>query len=134
MIYFNPRSHTGSDHFLMIAAESSIGISIHAPTRGATLQKLQLLRHPLFQSTLPHGERPVEVQGCLLPLRFQSTLPHGERHGTMNPFAVGLMISIHAPTRGATWPSVRFKAFAPFQSTLPHGERPVKFSVQLPSP
>ena len=36
MVYsFNPRSHTGSDPF-RIAVSSILGVSIHAPTRGAT--------------------------------------------------------------------------------------------------
>ena len=36
----------------------SIYVSIHAPTRGATLSGLRFERFKLFQSTLPHGERP----------------------------------------------------------------------------
>ena len=34
------------------------GISIHAPTRGATLLLFILASHTKFQSTLPRGERP----------------------------------------------------------------------------
>ena len=33
--YFNPRSHEGSDHILLTQL-TAYGISIHAPTRGAT--------------------------------------------------------------------------------------------------
>ena len=77
-----------------------------------------------FQSTLPHGERPVLLTRTLLcndfnprsrmgsdmtcrltaraRPRFQSTLPHGER----------LASKSSAPQ------------IQQFQSTLPHGERP----------
>ena len=34
---------------------------------------------PTFQSTLPHGERPLRQIPGVLGLPFQSTLPHGER-------------------------------------------------------
>ena len=54
-------------------------ISIHAPTRGATIIFQMSLSRTLFQSTLPREERPRKL------------------------FAKYLFdISIHAPTRGAT--------------------------------
>ena len=55
----------------------------------------------LFQSTLPHGERPSQFQISPGSLAFQSTLPHGERPVTEKYFASSNL----------------------FQSTLPHGER-----------
>ena len=78
-------------------------ISIHAPLRGATLglteDHVELV---LFQSTLPCGERHNGVLDQETMSVFQSTLPCGERrpHGGthINP----IMISIHAPLRGAT--------------------------------
>ena len=77
-------------------------ISIHAPTWGATGDHFYPKNNKLFQSTLPRGERPP----CLSPyggvMVFQSTLPRGERH---NATVTGLdanVISIHAPTWGAT--------------------------------
>ncbi|SMP72818.1 hypothetical protein SAMN06296020_1353, partial [Anoxynatronum buryatiense] len=33
----------------------------------------------MFQSTLPHGERQLSLNGVAAVLVFQSTLPHGER-------------------------------------------------------
>ena len=56
-LYFNPRSHEGSDNFT--------GTQIYS-------------RH-LFQSTLPRGERPPGVCSAVSPQIFQSTLPRGER-------------------------------------------------------
>ena len=77
---FNPRSRTGSD-------------------TGFRIGELLALT---FQSTLPHGERPV-VCGAFVDLQaFQSTLPHGERRRSI----VGSCLDLR------------------FQSTLPHGERP----------
>ena len=35
---------------------------------------------PMFQSTLPRGERPLVELCDILPREFQSTLPRGERH------------------------------------------------------
>ncbi len=99
---FNPRSHEGSDHnhkwfpkhkhgfqstlprgerlMQMRILVSKGAISIHAPTRGATLTALEIY---LFTS-------------------FQSTLPRGERQNKLGLLVEFLKISIHAPTRGAT--------------------------------
>ena len=99
---FNPRSHEGSDgiHFVTpvvtVLFQSTLPrgerqdhkvksfplfeISIHAPTRGATVYPLLLHYYQEFQSTLPRGERR------MIPCFLQSET----------------LISIHAPTRGAT--------------------------------
>ena len=54
-------------------------ISIHAPTRGATVSPVKSLDINKFQSTLPHGER-LRTESVVLKIPvFQSTLPHGER-------------------------------------------------------
>ena len=57
-------------------------ISIHAPTRGATVLVEQELTLPKFQSTLPRGERPSGLSRISSALKFQSTLPRGERQTT----------------------------------------------------
>ena len=53
---FNPRSHERSDDIFMLY-DKNYSISIHAPTRGATLVMLILSRFRIFQSTLPREER-----------------------------------------------------------------------------
>ena len=54
--YFNPRSHEGSD--IPLAKITVVcGISIHAPTRGATNTSASMSFGLIFQSTLPRGER-----------------------------------------------------------------------------
>ena len=126
--------------------EDGMNISIHAPTRGATLRNLlfrgfyqdfnprshersdvgvAVFPHVIFefQSTLPREERR-----AVLPVHrnqglFQSTLPREERqkHGFMIEWC--LQISIHAPTRGATEDAEGGDVLLAFQSTLPREER-----------
>ena len=76
--YFNPRSHEGSDDGCSFILDGLI-ISIHAPTKGATLPSHSQAMQSKFQSTLPRRER--------LKL-YKIKLRKG--------------ISIHAPTKGAT--------------------------------
>ena len=101
-------------------------ISIHAPTRGATVsicadaisftrfqstlprgERLLLIFVPIpckiFQSTLPRGERPLGCPFLRRPSKFQSTLPRGERRRRQREVVNVDNISIHAPTRGATF-------------------------------
>ena len=54
--YFNPHSRGGSDAIIYLLS-AAYRISIHAPTRGATLSNAILSSVLLFQSTLPRGER-----------------------------------------------------------------------------
>ena len=79
------------------------GISIHAPTRGATQENWSIRCRSSFQSTLPQGERLAALHKNCHPITFQSTLPQGERrYGIPDWSIVAEPISIHAPTRGAT--------------------------------
>ena len=100
-------------------------ISIHAPTRGATRSNGTIKQRPRFQSTLPRGERLKLCYYNIIRKRFQSTLPRGERQDErwnrlqdrrnfnprshegsdrqVTPKNIGNIISIHAPTRGATF-------------------------------
>ena len=100
---FNPRTHTGCD------------VSLAAP---------QFLNRR-FQSTHPHGVRLAESCVCHHQQGFQSTHPHGVRparridargKGRFNPRThtgcdqrahrktiAPIIVSIHAPTRGATY-------------------------------
>ena len=88
-----------------------ITISIHAPAWGATTPTSFSGILWIFQSTLPHGERPSMMVMKSAQSLFQSTLPHGERqHSHYNK-----------------------KERDTFQSTLPHGER-LQFSTWLDVP
>ena len=79
--YFNPHSHEGSDAFFL-----------------ATSTKLFL-----FQSTLPRRERRFFYDRLLFLCKFQSTLPRRERLGCIYVFCFFSSISIHTPTKGATF-------------------------------
>ena len=103
---FNPRSHKGSDNNKWRATITVGGISIHAPTRGATVQNGGY--EPCFSNFNPRSHKGSDTQIHIV-VRIA-------------------VISIHAPTRGAT---VFCKNYSPqvlFQSTLPQGER------RLPNP
>ena len=57
--HFNPRSREGSDAELHKGERVLTAISIRAPARGATADKLTpKLNYVVFQSALPRGERP----------------------------------------------------------------------------
>ena len=88
---FNPRTHTGCDYPIQKEHYSTIYVSIHAPTRGATTDGLQPTLEAVFQSTHPHGVRPQWDVKTLVEYLFQSTHPHGVRH---HPVFNILIISI----------------------------------------
>ena len=105
---FNPRSHKGSD--AVTATENDIiFISIHAPTRGATLPSEELITSVTisihaptrgatraFRSNVLFGYfNPRSHKGSDAPCRFCGQMVQ--------------IISIHAPTRGATSANVRIR-------------------------
>ena len=77
-------------------------VSIHAPTRGATIGQITTSNSLQFQSTLPHGEPLTVGTGTIRDLPFQPTLPHGERLLTHDATLRAKIVSIHAPAWGAT--------------------------------
>ena len=101
----------------------TIGISIHAPARGATYFYRVDHEILIFQSTLPRGERRHRWTFQPEPTQFQSTLPRGERRNPGRPEDSCRRISIHAPARGATLLKHSGVRLFKFQSTLPRGER-----------
>ena len=120
-------------------------ISIHAPTRGATIKRVTLIVIILFQSTLPREERlafwllhnknivnfnPRSHERSDKPRtktekRVNISIHAPTRGATISQIIVKFftLISIHAPTRGATGSSGRPALAARFQSTLPREER-----------
>ena len=56
----------------------------------------------IFQSTLPREERPIKPHLSAQYETFQSTLPREERPNALMHDVCNVVISIHAPTRGAT--------------------------------
>ena len=121
---FNPRTHMGCDRRSHCLCQSRC-VSIHAPTWGATpLQNLSrrfgYSFNPrthmgcdscapgasrcsrMFQSTHPHGVRPVDGGPLVFNFKFQSTHPHGVRLRLVFRGERIMAVSIHAPTWGAT--------------------------------
>ena len=123
-IYFNPRSHKGSDYNCRHSFGSGDGV---------------------FQSTLPQGERHLTFKikpaiSCIsihaptrgatewLGEQFISdaiSIHAPTRGATSFGFCTRPIhpISIHAPTRGATHHALLWFINIQFQSTLPQGER-----------
>ena len=77
---FNPRSHEGSDAYHLHGLLANCGISIHAPTKGAT-----------FSVSLFHLLKPISIHA---PTKG-ATQTWPRKYGRN-------CISIHAPTKGAT--------------------------------
>ena len=78
--HFNPRSYKRSDSRLSIKDKLPLWISIHAPTRGATLDHLtSTFISCKFQSTLLQEERQAEYYATITKAIFQSTLLQEER-------------------------------------------------------
>ena len=120
---FNPRTHTGCDYRNAIENGAS-EVSIHAPTRGATIFDLRkFISVQTFQSTHPHGVRLRRNHPRTISTKFQSTHPHGVRRYSHGDGGRSDRVSIHAPTRGATKHIVIRIHFFEFQSTHPHGVR-----------
>ena len=91
----------GRDGCLLLEPVLARDVSIHAPAWGATDSPLGYLAVLEFQSTRPHGARPIlEDLGIDAP-KFQSTRPHGAR----------------------LWRSSSSSNQRRFQSTRPHGAR-----------
>ena len=77
-------------------------VSIHAPTKGATMRLLHLEDTLTFQSTLPRRERHYNR---LAVNRFLNVSIHAPTKGATyrDPsFTCNIYVSIHAPTKGAT--------------------------------
>ena len=123
--YFNPRSREGSDCDGFYAMNTGMLFQSTLPRRERRI--LACVRHMdklfqstlprrerhgtlmkrvtadrLFQSTLPRRERQNAAPIACLANVFQSTLPRRERPYDSGAVGCGLIISIHAPAKGAT--------------------------------
>ena len=137
---FNPRSHERSDHFQRTLWRLLCHISIHAPTRGATSPGTTPLRWHWFQYTLPREERHITPEQWEQLKNFNPR-SHERSDETYKTLYISDLISIHAPTRGATLLKLAISISLIFQSTLPREERqyfdepnetPAEFQSTLP--
>jgi len=120
-----------------------IGVSIHAPTQGATScnreNKLLLV---LFQSTRPRRARPKPSRRPSIFFRFQSTRPRRARQKAKGKISWTDDVSIHAPTQGATdyevgdLLGISVSIHAPTQGATykaPHQSRFSRVSIHAPT-
>ena len=129
----------------MVPTEAPYRVSIHAPTGGATDAAIGWFEADMFQFTRPRGARRIILfqqikiicsnsrahggRDCLrqsvCPRRkkFQFTRPRGARHLRII-YIISHLVSIHAPTGGATETSSRRGSRRTFQFTRPRGARP----------
>ena len=147
LLYFNPRSHEGSDEDGSSLTAVTIGISIHAPTRGATglcgwnpridtisihaptrgatgnrLWSTKIYKH--FNPRSHKGSDDLHGAGEGEEKDFNPRSHKGSDLHSCYPDGQVKGISIHAPTRGATFAAFIFIIWhIIFQSTLPQGER-----------
>ena len=122
--YFNPRSHEGSDVDNFSEQLLLFIISIHAPTRGATLW-CAWNRHR-FQYFNPRSHEGSDGNKHICAPEHDISIHAPTRGATLDDFIRYKFfgISIHAPTRGATLWGLAEELFRTlFQSTLPRGER-----------
>ena len=107
---FNPRSHGGSDRFLT-AVLSFLGYFNPRSHGGSDWKKLSCCRIcKIFQSTLPRGERLIQLDFFLLLQRISIHAPTGGATDCLSVFSdLFFSISIHAPTGGATAKVTKFK-------------------------
>ena len=132
MPYFNPRSHERSDFTGDYTFEVTL-ISIHAPTRGATMTSDETGMVAIFQSTLPREERRCMRVRIAAPLCNFNPRSHERSDGDVNKIDCGgSVISIHAPTRGATLSAYLLIFQMIFQSTLPREERRFPTCLHMP--
>ena len=141
---FNPRTHTGCDSESFPSSSSEKGFNPRTHTGCDDLAKRYSIEF-VFQSTHPHGVR--RSWPPQFPFYSSSFNPrtHTGCDGAPEQNAPDILVSIHAPTRGATPPirhkprSVEVSIHAPtrgatpdvggtaankaFQSTHPHGVR-----------
>ena len=99
-------------------------VSIHAPTRGATMLEEQLSWVNDVSIHAPaRGATHVNFRSAMIIRRFNPRSRTGSDL-LMDLACFGILVSIHAPARGATWLTTRHLDYPLlFQSTLPHGER-----------
>ena len=111
-----------------------MGISIHAPTRGATFALHPSDRYEIHFNPRSH-EGSDRLLGCPTnPVGYFNPRSHEgsdlNRHFPCTFFA----ISIHAPTRGATFRDITIICtMVVFQSTLPRGERHYNLNTYIVS-
>ena len=101
---FNPRSHEGSDlkrflrHLLLLVFQSTLPRRERLADHANNIQR----NHNFNPRSHEGSDKPCKPDASI-PGLFQSTLPRRERHGSVASCGCLGRISIHAPTKGATF-------------------------------
>ena len=123
-VYFNPRSREGSDHFARLPFIRLNHFNPRSREGSDVAPNIFRAVPGSFQSTLPRGERLCNCADCFSIVLISIHAPaRGATLGTATDSSI-VNISIHAPARGAT--VIRLFLLISnhlFQSTLPRGER-----------
>ena len=120
---FNPRAHTGRDP-QMSASLKTLYVSIHAPTRGATIPTCNILvMTPSFNPRAHTGRDFIRIFIVINFGRFQSTRPHGARHISVTQSPLDLLFQSTRPHGARPLFTFNFMSWFTFQSTRPHGAR-----------
>ena len=99
---FNPRSHERSDHFQRTLWRLLCHISIHAPTRGATMgDGYQEVQEVISIHAPTRGATSLKATEYKLSIDFNPRSHERSDNYIPDEFK-SYIISIHAPTRGAT--------------------------------
>ena len=103
----------------------NVEISIHAPTRGATLNQVHRAWTRSISIHAPtRGATVLPQKNLPQILLFQSTLPRGERHAHQRPAGTAYNFNPRSHEGSDGLCSPIFTEYLKFQSTLPRGERP----------
>ena len=103
-LHFNPRTREGCDNAANGQAQGTEVISIHAPVKGATLQAHLFTGHaPDFNPRTREGCDPNSGGRTVIPIsHFNPRTREGCDNFFQQETIDWLMISIHAPVKGAT--------------------------------
>ena len=104
-------------------------VSIHAPTRGATADTADASSQSGFQSTHPRGVRRFVPRFSGYKFKFQSTHPRGVRRAVIVTTDSTFVVSIHAPTRGATAYSAKYRILIYKSSHFANINQTITFKV-----
>ena len=121
---FNPRTHEGCDDMVLQPLRNIYQFQSTHPRGVRLVAKSCFSPGITFQSTHPRGVRLV-AKSCFSPgITFQSTHPRGVRLSALCSTLRDQLVSIHAPTRGATFSVCPTRSTTSrFQSTHPRGVR-----------
>ena len=120
---FNPRTLVGCDSRMLRNCHALVPVSIHAPSWGATQEKLAAaakdvvsIHAPSWGATLNEQQNNFNREVSIHAPSWGATL--AKQHKELQA-----IVSIHAPSWGATWNPQRYSKEIQFQSTHPRGVR-----------